>query len=157
VVLQHPGIATIVPGADVSATVRLVQPRLVLSGAAVCMAIDSCAAAVHTYPDLWAELFVNADSVGRSKLGAVPYAIEADAASQAAGALATRLTRPLILPVLAGTGNHWQTTGGSNPYPPTTGTDAKAFDIFINNLPGAVTPATAVSLGWRIDSVAFGY
>jgi hypothetical protein len=44
---------------------------------------DTCAAAVHATPDLWVDVFVDGASVGRSKLGAVPYAVEADHASTA--------------------------------------------------------------------------
>jgi len=51
----------------------------------------ACATAVHASPDLWAEVIANGESLGRAKLGAVPYAVEAETASQAAGALATRL------------------------------------------------------------------
>jgi hypothetical protein len=52
---------------------------------------DPCTTAVHATRDLWAEVFVDGSSLGRTKLGAVPYALEADTASAAAGALATRL------------------------------------------------------------------
>jgi hypothetical protein len=37
----------------------------------------ACVTAVRTTPDLWAELFVDGGSLGRNKLGAVPYAVEA--------------------------------------------------------------------------------
>jgi hypothetical protein len=49
---------------------------------------DTCVAAVHAKPDLWAELFVDGTSLGRSRLGAVPYAIEADRAAAASGPFA---------------------------------------------------------------------
>ena len=39
---------------------------------------DACTTAVHANPDLWIEAFVDGSSLGRTKLGAVPYAIEAD-------------------------------------------------------------------------------
>jgi hypothetical protein len=51
----------------------------------------ACVTAVHSNPDLWVELLVNGASIGRAKLGAVPYAVEADTASNAAGALKTTL------------------------------------------------------------------
>src|SRR5262249_53374089 len=41
--------------------------------------------------DLWAEVYVGGISLGRSKLGAVPYAVEAARASDATGALKTAL------------------------------------------------------------------
>jgi hypothetical protein len=70
---------------------------------------DSCATAAKASPDLWLELVVDGSSLGRTKLGVVPYALEAghatnadnatkadsatsaDKASAAAGALATEL------------------------------------------------------------------
>lgn len=54
----------------------------------------ACASAVHERADLWLEVTVDGASLGRSKLGSVPYALEAahsTSADQAAGALATRL------------------------------------------------------------------
>lgn len=59
-----------------------------------------CSAAVHDTPDLWVEVSVDGTSLGRTKLGSVPYALEAqhaarasnaDQASAASGALADRL------------------------------------------------------------------
>jgi hypothetical protein len=47
---------------------------------------DACTAAVHASPDLWVELFVNGASLGRTKLGAVPFAVEAAHASVATSA-----------------------------------------------------------------------
>jgi hypothetical protein len=44
---------------------------------------DSCTAAVHAATDLWVDVFVDGASLGRSKLGAVPYAVEADHATAA--------------------------------------------------------------------------
>jgi len=51
----------------------------------------ACVTAVHANADLWVELIVNGASIGRAKLGAVPYAVEADTASNAAGPLKTAL------------------------------------------------------------------
>lgn len=51
-----------------------------------------CTAAVQRSPDLWVEVLVDAASYGRSKLAAVPYAVEASRAAGASGALETRLT-----------------------------------------------------------------
>lgn len=71
---------------------------------------DACTTAVKGSPNLWLELRVDGSSLGRSKLGAVPYAVEAahatnadsaakadsattaDKAAAASGALATQLT-----------------------------------------------------------------
>lgn len=52
---------------------------------------EGCTTAVHATKDLWAEVFVDGSSLNRAKLGAVPYAVEADTASNAAGPLATQL------------------------------------------------------------------
>jgi hypothetical protein len=38
---------------------------------------DNCAAAVHQKQDIWIEAFIDGASVGRNKLGAVPFALEA--------------------------------------------------------------------------------
>lgn len=56
---------------------------------------DDCTVAVGAQPDLWLEPTINGTSPGRSKLGAVPYAIEANhalSAESGAGALAAQLT-----------------------------------------------------------------
>jgi hypothetical protein len=45
---------------------------------------DACTTAVHMHPDVYSEVLVDGASVGRSKLGTVPYALEADSASRAA-------------------------------------------------------------------------
>ena len=52
---------------------------------------DSCQALVESKQDLWVEVFVDGMSMGRTKLGAVPYALESERASAAAGALDTRI------------------------------------------------------------------
>lgn len=49
---------------------------------------DTCTALVHAKSDLWAEVFVAGKSLGRSKLGAVPYAVEAERAVGATSAVA---------------------------------------------------------------------
>ena len=45
---------------------------------------DTCVTAIHTTQDLWAEVLVDGASTGRTKLGAVPYALEADSAVKVA-------------------------------------------------------------------------
>ncbi len=42
--------------------------------------LDDCTDSVHDAPDVWVEIIVDATSLGRSKIGAVPYAVEADRA-----------------------------------------------------------------------------
>jgi hypothetical protein len=51
----------------------------------------SCEGAVKANPELWVEVIVENQSLGRSKLGAVPFAIEAGRAAEASGALRARL------------------------------------------------------------------
>jgi len=72
------------------------------------VAVDaSCVEAVQRTPDLWVETLVGGTSFGRTKIGAVPYAVEAARASGASGALATQLatieTNVITTPALQGT------------------------------------------------------
>lgn len=56
------------------------------------VALDTaCVGAVRANPELWAEVQVEGTTFPRSKLGAVPYALEAGRASAATGALEARL------------------------------------------------------------------
>ena len=66
-------------------------PQALVAGGFAVALPASCTTVVHTTADLWTELLVDGASLGRTKLGAVPYALEADTASGAAGALNTRL------------------------------------------------------------------
>jgi hypothetical protein len=43
---------------------------------------EACTTAVHANPDIWVDVFVDGASVGRAKLGAVPYALESAAAAR---------------------------------------------------------------------------
>jgi microcystin-dependent protein len=55
---------------------------------------EKCSRVISDSPDVWAEVFVGGKSVGRTKLAAVPYAIEAThatAADAASGALAQQI------------------------------------------------------------------
>ena len=52
---------------------------------------DTCTQPIHDNADLYLEVLVGNGSLGRRKVGAVPYAIEADHASAATGALQTQL------------------------------------------------------------------
>jgi hypothetical protein len=56
---------------------------MLTSGAFQVVLPAACAAAIHANGDLWIEVFVDGTSLGRTKLGAVPYAIEADHAVNA--------------------------------------------------------------------------
>jgi hypothetical protein len=53
---------------------------------------EACTEAVRANANLWAEVIVDATTFPRSKLGAVPYALEAGRAAAASGALATRIS-----------------------------------------------------------------
>lgn len=44
---------------------------------------DKCTDAVRANPDVWVEVIVGGASLGRAKMGAVPYAVEADRAAKA--------------------------------------------------------------------------
>lgn len=48
---------------------------------------DTCTSMVQSTPDLWIEVVVDGQPLGRSKLGAVPFAVEAQRAAQPSGAL----------------------------------------------------------------------
>jgi hypothetical protein len=84
---------------------------------------DDCAAVVHSNPDLFIDVLVDGASVGRAKLGAVPYAVEADTAQRAVtaatgGALDTQIaalaTRMSALEALSHTiGGHTMLGAGS--------------------------------------------
>lgn len=57
-------------------------PGTAVSGGRFRVVLDNrCAAAVRSTPDLWVEVEVNGTGYGRSKIGAVPFAIEASRAS----------------------------------------------------------------------------
>lgn len=51
----------------------------------------ACTAAVRANPDLWAEVLVDSTTFARTKLGAVPYALEAGRAAGASGPLEGRI------------------------------------------------------------------
>jgi hypothetical protein len=56
------------------------------------IALDpSCPSAIAANPELWVEVEVGGVSLGRSKIGAVPFAIEAESAAHASGALAGQI------------------------------------------------------------------
>ena len=52
---------------------------------------DACTAVIHDKSDLWLEVIVDNVPLGRTKLGAVPFAVESDTARNAAGPLGTRI------------------------------------------------------------------
>ncbi|MGC4092732.1 MAG: hypothetical protein QM756_33595 [Polyangiaceae bacterium] len=48
--------------------------------------LDACADAIKANPNLWVEVLVDGATLGRAKLGAVPYALEAGHSTSADGA-----------------------------------------------------------------------
>ncbi|HTV25634.1 MAG TPA: hypothetical protein VMG12_43360 [Polyangiaceae bacterium] len=52
---------------------------------------EACSEAVHSTPDVFVEVRVDAVSLGRARIGAVPFALEAAAANRASGELEARL------------------------------------------------------------------
>ena len=52
---------------------------------------DTCLPALRGTPDLWVEIFVDGASMKRSKIGAVPFALEAARATTAGGPLDARI------------------------------------------------------------------
>jgi len=63
-----------------------------LSAGSFSVALSDCFTTnVHDHGDLWIEVQVDGASMGRTKLGAVPYAVEADSASRAVGPLDSRI------------------------------------------------------------------
>jgi hypothetical protein len=57
---------------------------------------------------------------------------------------------PIITSSLAGTGNHWKSTGGSEPYSIT----ATGFRILVYNYDNGITPSLAASWNWNINWIA---
>lgn len=56
---------------------------------------EDCMQAVHENADLWVEITVGGTPLSRTKLGVVPYAVEANRASQAVGPLAAQVNSKL--------------------------------------------------------------
>jgi hypothetical protein len=77
-------------GGTVQCTVGPTAIELVNGGFSVVLP-DTCTTVVHATPDLWIEVFADGASLGRTKLGAVPFAVEADHANGAAGPLAQQV------------------------------------------------------------------
>ena len=61
--------------------VTLSVPQTLVAGAFQMVLPDNCTAAVRANTDLWVEVLVSGLAVGRTKLGAVPYAVAAAEAS----------------------------------------------------------------------------
>jgi len=75
-----------------TATCTTVAPNTPFAAGRFRVEMDpACAAAVRTNPNLWAEVLVDSTTFARTKLGAVPYALEAGRAAGASGALEGRI------------------------------------------------------------------
>lgn len=76
-----------------TATCTTVSPTTPFSAGHFRVTLDeACAVAARANANLWVEVIVDATTFPRSKLGAVPYALEAGRAAAASGALATRIS-----------------------------------------------------------------
>ena len=64
---------------NVACTTGSAAQRLVNGGFSIALP-DPCVAVIHSTQDVWAEVLVDGASTGRTKIGAVPYALEADSA-----------------------------------------------------------------------------
>jgi hypothetical protein len=116
---------------------------------------DTCASAVKASPDVWAEVLVDGASLGRSKIGAVPYAVEAGHATKADGASAGTFSVPGNLAVsgnatVAGTlsaGFHWATNCSTTGSLTTCTCDANEIAIA-----GGGNPTTSSGNGYLSSS-----
>lgn len=75
-----------------TAACTTVAPNTAFSGGRFRIELDAaCTGAVRANPNLWAEVLVDSTTFARTKLGAVPYALEAGRAAGASGALEVRI------------------------------------------------------------------
>jgi hypothetical protein len=93
---------------------------------------DACTTAVRATKDLWAEVFVDGSSLNRTKLGAVPYAVEAETASNAAGALGAQLAGIEARVARDTSGTPQRICTGSTPIGNTAWQTYAASDIFVH-------------------------
>lgn len=63
---------------------------------------NACTAAVRSTPDLWIEVEVNGSSLGRTKISAVPFAVEAGRAAELTPAASSQLVPPGTVVAFAG-------------------------------------------------------
>jgi hypothetical protein len=75
-----------------TAACTTVAPNTPFSGGRFRIELDAaCTGAVRANPNLWAEVLVDSTTFARTKLGAVPYALEAGRAAGASGPLEARI------------------------------------------------------------------
>ncbi|MBK6534929.1 MAG: hypothetical protein IPF99_36930 [Deltaproteobacteria bacterium] len=94
-----------------TAACTTVAPNTAFSGGRFRIELDAaCTGAVRSNPNLWAEVLVDSTTFARTKLGAVPYALEAGRAAGASGPLEARiaaveaLAQPRQVEVSSGSG-----------------------------------------------------
>jgi hypothetical protein len=80
---------------------------------------DACVTAAHAKADLWVDVSVDGASIGRTKLGAVPYAVEAEHAVSATNATKAQTATTLAAGPVAG--------------------DLQVFTVFVSQLGGTCT------------------
>jgi hypothetical protein len=93
---------------------------------------DACVAAIAAQPELWVEVSVAGSSLGRSKIGAVPYAVEAGDAARLQGKEPSDLAVPsgMIGMFASACPSGWSLTDGTNGTPDLIGNYAKAGAAF---------------------------
>lgn len=113
----------------------------------------ACAAAVRANPNLWAEVLVDSTSFARTKLGAVPYALEAGRASGASGPLESRVAavEALARPRQVVIGN-WMFSAGSGYGTVPGNCSPDTFQTLSNPLP--LTVAAASTGLYRVSATA---
>lgn len=89
---------------------------------------DECTNAVHARPDFWTEVVVDSVSLGRSKAGAVPFAVEADHARRASEAVRAQHADRAVNVVTATNGAQQRICSG------TTTPGETNWDVYGSNL-----------------------
>lgn len=116
-----------------TAACTTVTPNTTFSAGRFRIELDAaCTGAVRANPNLWAEVLVDSTTFARTKLGAVPYALEAGRAAGASGPLEARIAavealaqpRQVVLGPAGGTVSFTASgsSGGSESDVPVTGT-----------------------------------
>jgi hypothetical protein len=102
--------------------------------------LPDCAEAVKATPDVWVDVQVDGASLGRTKLGALPYALEAGRASDSTGVLEARLA---ALEARVGTRSGVRVTMGATQSVPENTTTKVNFNTETGDVNDEFDPATA--------------
>jgi hypothetical protein len=96
---------------------------------------DACVTAIGAQTDLWVEVSVAGTSVGRTKIGAVPYAVEAGDAARLQGKAPSDLAVPsgMIGMFASVCPSGWSTCNGTNGTPNLVDNYIKAGTTFANS------------------------